>query len=169
VEVEEKGEESLVVLEERRASPREAVEEPAAIVILEQGVGFRCSVLDLSLSGCRLHSSLRFPGNAWDRIEISFKLRGISLRFNGEIQWIDGRQKVGIRFTNLTARRKTELAEVLAEVRAYNQARAEMEAKEKRVAEKQIQELENQVVVPTIVEEIPLASPKRDEKLGRRA
>ncbi|MFZ1087017.1 MAG: PilZ domain-containing protein, partial [Terracidiphilus sp.] len=120
--------------EERRASPRLAVEEPAAIVILEEGVGFRCSVLDLSLSGCRLHTSLRFPGSAWDRVEISFKLRGISLRFSGEIQWIDGRQKVGIRFINLTPRRRTELAEVLAEIKAYNDARIEREAEEKQAA-----------------------------------
>ncbi|MGB7986212.1 MAG: PilZ domain-containing protein [Terracidiphilus sp.] len=120
MEVEEELDGIPIVHEERRADPRYAVEGPAAIVILEQGVGFRCSVLDLSLSGCRLHTSLRFPGSAWDLVEVSFKLRGISLRFNGQIQWIDGRQKVGIRFANLTARRRAELAEVLAEVKAYS-------------------------------------------------
>jgi hypothetical protein len=119
MEVEEALEGLPIVQEERRADPRYTVEGPAAIVILEQGIGFRCSVLDLSLSGCRLHTSLRFPGSAWDRVEVSFKLRGISLRFNGQIQWIDGRQKIGIRFTNITARRRAELSEVLAEVRAY--------------------------------------------------
>jgi hypothetical protein len=129
MEVEEKLEELPVLRVERRADPRQPVEEPAAIVILEQGVGFRCSVLDLSLSGCRLRTGLRFPGSAWERVEVSFKLRGISLRFMGVIQWIDGRQKLGIRFTNMTPRRRTELAEVLAEVKAYNDARAEREAK----------------------------------------
>jgi hypothetical protein len=136
----EKALEGLPVLrEERRAYPRQLVEGPAAIVILGQGVGFRCSVLDLSLSGCRLRTGLRFPGSAWDRVEVSFKLRGISLRFMGVIQWIDGRQKVGIRFTNMTPRRRAELAEVLAEVTAQNAARAEKEKEEeeKRVAENQ--------------------------------
>lgn len=121
MEVEEASEGLPFVQEERRADPRYAVEGPAAIVIIEQGVGFRCSVLDLSLSGCRLRTSLRFPGSAWDRVEVSFKLRGISLRFNGQIQWIDGRQKVGIRFMNLTPRRRAELSEILAEVEAQNQ------------------------------------------------
>jgi hypothetical protein len=109
--------------EERRACPRHAVEEPAAIVILERGASFRCSVLDLSMTGCRLRTSLRFPGSAWDRVEVSFKLRGISMRFSGVIQWIDGRQKIGIRFADLTTRRREELAEVLTEVNALNSAK----------------------------------------------
>lgn len=116
--------------EERRASPRLAVEEPAAIVILNQGVGFRCSVLDLSLLGCRLRTGLHFPGSAWDSVEVSFALRGIALRLSGEIQWIDGRQKIGIRFLNLTARRRVELATVLAEVKALHTALIVEEAAE---------------------------------------
>ena len=115
--MEEQTEGLPVEQEERRNSARFTVKEPAAIVILDQGVGFRCGVLDLSLSGCRLRTSLRFPGSAWDRVEISFQLRGISLRFSGVIQWIDGRQKIGIRFANLSTRRREELAEVLAEVK----------------------------------------------------
>ena len=103
---------------ERRANPRLAVEEPTAIVILNQGASFRCSVLDLSMSGCRLRTSPRFPGSAWDQVEVSFKLHGISLRFSGEIQWIDGRQLIGIRFTSLTAQRREELAKALSEIKA---------------------------------------------------
>ncbi len=118
--VEEKAEVLPAVQEERRAFPRLAVEEAAGIVTLEQGVGFRCNVLDLSLSGCRLRTGLRFPGSAWDCVELSFKLRGVSLRFDGEIQWIDGQQKIGIRFVNLSDRRKAELAELLAEITAKN-------------------------------------------------
>jgi hypothetical protein len=135
MEVEDKSEDQSTPIEERRKFPRQAVEGPAAIVILEQGVGFRCSVLDLSLSGCRLRTGLRFPGTAWDHVEVSFKLRGISLRFDGEIQWIDGLQKIGIRFMELTPHRRTELADMLTELKAYNEARADTEAAEKRFAE----------------------------------
>lgn len=124
MQVEEQSDKLTARREERRAFPRHVVEEADAIVILNQGVGFRCSVLDLSLSGCRLRTGLRFPGVAWDRVELSFKMRGNLLRFNGEIQWIDGRQKIGIRFMNLTAHRRTKLAEVLAEVQAQHSARS---------------------------------------------
>jgi hypothetical protein len=141
MEAEEKVVELPSVREERRIFPRQAVVESAAIVTLEPGVGFRCSVLDLSLSGCQLHTGLRFPGSAWDRVEVSFKLRGISLRFNGIIQWIDGLQKVGIRFINLTPGRRTELAKVLAEVTAQNAAQAERDAEEKRTAEDAVPDL----------------------------
>jgi hypothetical protein len=116
MEVGEKAEELPVRPDERRAFPRYPVEEPDAIVVLNQGIGFRCSVLDVSALGCRLRTSPRFPGSAWDRVEVSFKLCGTSMRFKGEIQWIDGRQKIGIRFLSLPARRRAELAEVLAEI-----------------------------------------------------
>jgi len=120
MDVEEKAEGRPSEQQERRAYPRLAVEESTAIVTLEHGVGFRCSVLDLSMTGCRLRTSLRFPGAAWDSVEVSFKLRGVSMRFSGEIQWIDGQQKIGIRFLSLTDQRREELAEVLAEVKALN-------------------------------------------------
>jgi hypothetical protein len=123
MEEEETAEGLAIEHEERRAYPRHVMEESTAIVILEQGASFRCRVLDLSLEGCRLHTSPRFPGSAWDRVDVSFKLRGISLRFSGVIQWIDGRQKIGIRFADLTTRRNEELAEVLAEVNALNAAK----------------------------------------------
>lgn len=115
--------------EDRRTCPRFALEEPSAIVVLNQGIGFRCNVLDLSISGCRLRTGSRFPGSAWDCVEISFQLGGVALRINGEIQWIDGRQKAGIRFMNLTMRRREELAKVLAEANAQNAALAAVEAK----------------------------------------
>ncbi len=116
---------------ERRVYPRHTVDEPTAIVTLNRGVGFRCRVLDLSMTGCRLHTSLRFPGSAWDNVEVSFSLRGMSLRFNGIIQWIDGMQMIGVRFMDLTPGRRKELAEVLTEVIAFNAAKASPEAAKK--------------------------------------
>ena len=107
---------------ERRIATRYEMEESASILLLEegneanQGSSFYCRVLDLSLTGCRLRTSLRFPGSAWDRAIVSFKTHGFALQFESQIQWTDGRQLIGVKFVNLTSQRRAELAEVIAAI-----------------------------------------------------
>jgi hypothetical protein len=115
---------------ELRQAPRAGVDADASVLLVAQGERYDCRVLDLSLTGCRMHASAKFPGRAQARVEVSFKLRGIVLRFSGEIQWSDGRHKVGIRFAEMSSRRQEELGEVLVEVQAQNAAQAAERATE---------------------------------------
>jgi len=126
----------------RRQIPRFDVDEPAAMLLVSHGVRSLCRILDLSLGGCRLHSDDRMAVAVSTRVEVSFKVNGIVLRFPGEVQWSDGRHTVGICFAQMSSRRRDELAVILAEVeeesstRAAKQAAAELAAVEQTTAEK---------------------------------
>ena len=119
----------------RRSHPRHAVDEPASLRVLKHETTIPCRVIDISLSGCRLQAADSFLPGLHARVEVSFKIRGLILRFNGEAQWTDDRLTVGIHFVDVTSRRAEELGEILFEVAAENAAQAEKRAAEERAAE----------------------------------
>jgi c-di-GMP-binding flagellar brake protein YcgR len=100
------------------------------------GTTLACRVVDLSLSGCRLRTWERIPAGAKLRVEVTFRVRGLAFRFRGITQWIDGRNLVGIRFVDLSARRKEEFLEAISEVEAEDAAKrtAEKEAAEEEAS-----------------------------------
>lgn len=166
MEVEEKGEVLAVDGVNRRVYPRALVDEAAQILLMDRGSTMQCNVVDFSLGGCRLRTWEPFIAGPRVCVEVTFKVRGIDLRFRGMTQWTDGRHLVGIRFVDLSSRRREDLAEVLSEVEAVNAARAEKEAAamravEERSAEERFEEEsemkeEEQIGTPAPVE--PLSS-----------
>lgn len=131
----------------RRSVPRFDVNEPAALTLVSHGSRNQCRILDLSLGGCRLHSDEKVTVGASTRVEVSFKVNGIVLRFPGVVQWSDGRHMIGVRFAEMSSRRRDELAEILVEVdeentaRAAKEAAAEIEAVEQATPEKLVDDL----------------------------
>jgi len=112
----------------RRSAPRLPVDGPATLLLLRHGSSVPCRVLDLSMGGCLVETQKQMLAGMQLRVEVSFKVNGLALRFNGLTQWTDGRRRVGIRFVDLTARRKDELAELLCEVEQQNAAKAAEQA-----------------------------------------
>jgi c-di-GMP-binding flagellar brake protein YcgR len=108
----------------RRADPRFGVDEEARLLLLERDAVLCCHVVDLSLSGCCLCAAERISAGPMARVEVAFKVRGLPFRFSGILQWTDGQKLVGIRFVNVPARRKEELAEALVEIEEENRAKA---------------------------------------------
>lgn len=135
MEAEENAERLAAGEQERREDPRLPVDEEAAIVELSNGLRTACRLAEISLTGCRLHMRDRYLGATGTRIEASFRLRGIALRFSAVIEWTDRKNEVGIRFTDVTSRRRDELVEVLCEVAAENAAKAVKEAAERAAEE----------------------------------
>lgn len=109
---------------ERRKVIRHAVEEACVIVLLRQGGGLACTLLNLSVDGCMIRTKERFSAGIQVRVEISFKVNGIAFRFNGVIRWSDGRDLAGIAFVDVVPRRREALAEVIEEVEAAHAAKA---------------------------------------------
>ena len=109
---------------DRRKSPRYDVDEGAMLLLVNHGSRIPCTVIDLSLSGCRLRAWERFRAGSPVRVEVSFTIRGISFRFGGVTQWIDSRHLLGIRFVDVIARRNAELAEALGEIEEALAAKA---------------------------------------------
>ncbi|MGA2834645.1 MAG: PilZ domain-containing protein [Terracidiphilus sp.] len=118
----------------RRAAPRQVVDEDARLLLVEHGSTFSCRIVDISMSGCRLRTKERFAGGSIVCVEVAFKVRGLAFRFSGTTQWTDGRHLVGIRFTGVSARRREDLVEALSEVEAENAAKAAKHAGDKPIA-----------------------------------
>jgi hypothetical protein len=100
----------------RRNSPRYAIEGFASLLLVEHGSSIACNILDLSMGGCQLRTQDRFPAGIGVLVEVSFKVHGIILRFRGKVQWKAGDCLFGIRFSEMTPRRREDLAGVLGEV-----------------------------------------------------
>ena len=140
----EKAEELAAGQQNLRAVPRFEFDAEADLLLVAHGATLSCHVVDLSLSGCRLRTRERLPAGTKLRVEVTFKVRGLAFRFCGITQWTDGRSLVGIRFVDLSARRKEEFLEAISEVEAEDAAKraaereaAEEEAATTRVAEEQ--------------------------------
>lgn len=109
----------------------------ASLVVLKHGCRVPCRVTDLSMGGCRIETQKEFRAGIEVRVEVSFTLNGLLLRFNGVTQWTDGRHLVGIRFVDLTSRRRGDLAEILREVEQDNAAKAAEQAAKQMAADTQ--------------------------------
>jgi hypothetical protein len=140
MEAQEKARELAIQQPERRAPPRQAVDENATLLLLSHGSRISCRIIELSLEGCRLRTGERFPAGATIRVEVVFTINRVAFRFSGVTQGIDAHNVVDISFVNVTSRRLDELAEVLCEVVAENLAKAEKHAAEKPAAERRAQE-----------------------------
>ena len=136
----EKTEETTAGPKNLRTVPRFEVDADALLLLVAHGATLPCRVVDLSLSGCRLRTRERLPGGARLRVEVTFKVRGLPFRFCGITQWTDGRNLVGIRFVDLSERRKEEFLEAIAEVEVEDAAKraAEKEAAEEEAATEQL-------------------------------
>ena len=145
METQDKAQELAIHQPERRAPPRQAVDENATLLLLSHGSRISCRIIELSLEGCRLRTGERFPAGAAIRVEVIFTINRIAFRLSGVTPGIDANNIVDIRFVNVISRRRDELAEVLCEVEADHAAKAE-----KKAAEKADYEQQNQRKAPTL-------------------
>lgn len=130
MEVEERAEVRASEEANRRAYPRYFVEEAAVLLLMDRGSTMECKVLDFSLGGCRLRTREPFFPGIGVCAEVTFNVHGIALRFRGVTQWTDGQCLVGIRFVDLSSRRKDALSEVLSEVAAEHAVEGEKQLAE---------------------------------------
>ena len=113
---------------DRRSHPRFGTDDPATLLVLNHGSTLSARILDLGLGGCRLQLPKGTRISCPARLEVSFRINGIALRLSGCSQWTDGRQTVGVRFGEMSSRRKDELIALLAEIEADQEAKAAKEA-----------------------------------------
>jgi hypothetical protein len=103
---------------ERRTQLRHAVETPATIILVNIGSKLSGCVLDLSLAGCRIRTDERFPVGIYTRVETEFSVDGLPIRLGGVIQAIHGPKLVGVRFLDVSERKRIQLAQLIEEVEA---------------------------------------------------
>jgi c-di-GMP-binding flagellar brake protein YcgR len=100
----------------------------ATVLVLSNGSHLSAHILELSLGGCRLQLEPAARLGSPLRVEVSFHVHRIAFRLAGITQWTDGRQRVGVRFGEMSARRKEDLTELLAEMESDQAAKSAADA-----------------------------------------
>jgi c-di-GMP-binding flagellar brake protein YcgR len=102
---------------ERRVEARCGVDTSAVIHLVKVGSRLAGLIRDLSLGGCRIHTTEKFPVGIYTRVEVEFRLQGTALLLGGVVQAIHGRNEVGIRFLDVSSRKRENVAELIREIR----------------------------------------------------
>jgi hypothetical protein len=102
---------------ERRAHPRIEVDTSAVIDLIRIGSALHGRVLDLSLGGCRIRTDERFPVGIYTRVETEFRLEGLPFRLGGVVQAIHDRHTIGIRFLDMSSRKREQVSQLIQEIR----------------------------------------------------
>jgi c-di-GMP-binding flagellar brake protein YcgR len=101
---------------ERREVHREAVDTSAIILLINIAARLTGRILDLSAGGCRIHTDEHFPVGIYTRVEIEFRLDGLPFRLGGVIQAIHDRNTVGIRFLDMSSRKREQVEQLITEI-----------------------------------------------------
>ena len=102
---------------DRRVASREAVDTTAVIFLVKIASRLPGRILDLSLGGCRIRTDERFPVGIYTRVETEFRLEGLPFRLGGVIQVIHDRHTVGIRFLDMSIRKREQVEQLMEEIR----------------------------------------------------
>jgi hypothetical protein len=101
---------------DRRSHGRHAVDTSARLLLVKSAISMPGRILNLSLGGCRIRTDERFQVGIFVRIEAEFYLHGLPFRVAGVSQAILDRNTIGIRFLDLSDRRREQLTELIAEI-----------------------------------------------------
>lgn len=102
---------------ERRAQIRHEVDTSVLVLFVRSGVPLAGRIVDLSLGGCRIRTQEKFPVGIYTRVEIEFRLCGLPFRLGGVIQAIHSREIVGVRFLDLSDRKRQQVSELIEEIK----------------------------------------------------
>jgi hypothetical protein len=109
---------------ERRRHPRYELDCGALIAPMTNALRISGTLVDLSLSGCRVVIRKGAQAGVLGQVEVQFQLRGFPFRIVGAHVGSRGAESFGIRFMPMSECRQMELAEALAELAAMSEAAA---------------------------------------------
>lgn len=101
---------------DRRAHVRQQVDTSATIILVRGGSALAGRIVDLSPGGCRIKTVEKFPLGIYTRVEVEFHLNGLPFRLGGVIQAVHNSTTVGIRFLDLSERKRAQVAELIEEI-----------------------------------------------------
>jgi c-di-GMP-binding flagellar brake protein YcgR len=113
---------------DRRGQNRYDVDTLATIFLVNAGSALRGHILDLSVSGCRIRTDERFPVGIYRRVETEFRLQGLSFRLGGVTQAIHNCYTVGIRFLDLSERKRKQVLDLIGEMEQMRAATTQADA-----------------------------------------
>lgn len=115
---------------DRRSQSRHEVDTSATILLVNVASRIQGRILNLSMGGCRVRTEERFPVGIYTRVETEFHLEGMPFRLGGVVQAIQERQYVGVRFLDMSVRKREQVEQLIAEIDELNQARRPAESQD---------------------------------------
>jgi c-di-GMP-binding flagellar brake protein YcgR len=101
---------------ERRGQSRHEVDTSATILLVNIASRLPGRILNLSMGGCRIRTEEKFPVGIYTRVETEFHLEGMPFRLGGVVQTIQDRNHVGIRFLDMSERKREQVAQLIEEI-----------------------------------------------------
>ena len=98
--------------------PRHDVDTGAVIRLVTLSADVPGRILDISTGGCRIRTERRFPVGIFRRVETEFRIDGLPFRLAGVTQAIYDPFNVGIRFLDMSERKRGQLLELIEEIKA---------------------------------------------------
>jgi c-di-GMP-binding flagellar brake protein YcgR len=86
------------------------------MLLVNTGILMPGRVLDLSLGGCKIRTEEPFNVGIFVRVEAEFCVQGLAFRIAGVTQAIFDKNTLGVRFLDMSQRRREQLAELIAEI-----------------------------------------------------
>jgi hypothetical protein len=117
------------VKRERRGHARHEVDTSAVIYLIKIASRLEGRILNLSLSGCSIRTNERFPVGIYTRVETEFRLEGLPFRLGGVTQALHDRHQVGIRFLDMSPRKREQLEQLIAEIEELRAERGTIDPK----------------------------------------
>jgi len=105
---------------ERRVYSRHEFDTSAVIHLVKIGSALKGCIQDLSVGGCRIRTEEIFPVGIYTRVETEFRLEGLPFRLGGVIQAIPDARLVGIRFLDLSDRKREQVEQLIEEIDERN-------------------------------------------------
>lgn len=104
----------------RRCECRYPVDDRATIHLLSLASLVRGQIVDISIGGCHVRTEMRFPLGIFRRVEVEFCVDGLPFRLGGVTQAIYDPFNVGIRFLDVSDRKREQLLQLVEEIREQN-------------------------------------------------
>jgi len=106
----------------RRAEARLGVDSRVVLHLIDLAANIHGRIVDISLGGCHIRTDTPFPVGIFRRVEIGFRLEGLPFRLGGVTQAVYDRFNVGVRFLDLSERKREQLLQLIEEIKGMDQA-----------------------------------------------
>lgn len=106
----------------RPIEPRYQIDTSGVIHLVNLAAVVSGRILDISLGGCRICTEKRFPLGIFRRVETEFRIEGLPFRLSGVTQAIYDPFNIGIRFLDMSERKREQLLQLIGEINEHNEA-----------------------------------------------
>jgi hypothetical protein len=101
---------------------RQMVETRATVFFIDVRAQMTGNIVDLSMSGCRIRTDEQFPVGIYRRVETEFNFDGLPFRLPGVVQALHNKFTVGIRFLDMSSRKREQLTQLMEEIEEMRKA-----------------------------------------------